>query len=259
MPRLVLCALAAAALLPAAEWTRNYTVTGPAELRVESTDAAVHIRAGDTRQIEARVATRGWEIGPDEVRVIDHQTGNRVEIEVRVPRRTFSFGNRSVSVEVLVPRQTAAEVRTGDGGITVEGLHGAARLTTGDGRIVAEMHDGALEAKTGDGSVHVRGRFDVVNVHTGDGSIEVDARAGSRMAAPWRVNTGDGSVRLSLPTDLAADLDLHTGDGHVSYDFPLTVSGSASHSDVRAKLNGGGPSLVVRSGDGSISLARSAM
>jgi hypothetical protein len=47
-------------------------------------------------------------------------------------------------------------------------------------------------------------------------------------------------------------LELHTGDGHIGVDLPLTVNGTQNEHEVRGKLNGGGPSLTVRTGDGSI-------
>jgi hypothetical protein len=57
---------------------------------------------------------------------------------------------------------------------------------------------------------------------------------------------------VNLAPDLSADLELHTGDGHIGVDLPLTVNGTQNEHEVRGKLNGGGPSLTVRTGDGSI-------
>jgi hypothetical protein len=76
------------------------------------------------------------------------------------------------------------------------------------------------------------------------------------MAGPWHIHTGDGSVSLRLPENFAADLDAHTGDGKITVDFPVTASGSLGGSELRGKLNGGGQTLVVRTGDGPIRLHR---
>jgi hypothetical protein len=60
-----------------------------------------------------------------------------------------------------------------------------------------------------------------------------------------------------LPRDFAADLDVHTGDGNITVDFPLTTTaGGRSDHDVRARLNAGGTPFHIRTGDGSIRLAR---
>jgi DUF4097 and DUF4098 domain-containing protein YvlB len=128
------------------------------------------------------------------------------------------------------------------------------RVDTGDGSIQGEDLDGMLDAHSGDGSIHVSGRFDNLQLRTQDGSVDVDARRGSRMQSDWHVQTGDGSVRLNVPRDLAADIELHTGDGHIRMNLPVTVSGTQSESEVHGKINGGGPLLTVRTGDGSISV-----
>ena len=166
----------------------------------------------------------------------------------------FSFGDRSIRLEVRVPRELTGDIHTGDGSIKLLGVHGSLRADTGDGSIQGENLDGTLEAHSGDGSVHVTGRFDRLQLHTQDGSVELNVQHGSRMGGGWRVETGDGSVRVNLPRDLATDLELHTGDGHLRVDLPFSVEGMNSGHELHGKLNGGGPPLVVRTGDGSINI-----
>jgi hypothetical protein len=54
-----------------------------------------------------------------------------------------------------------------------------------------------------------------------------------------------------------ADLDLHTGDGHITLDLPITVQGQVGDKNIRGKLNAGGNSLRIHTGDGSIRLEKS--
>ncbi|HTR37518.1 MAG TPA: DUF4097 family beta strand repeat-containing protein [Bryobacteraceae bacterium] len=263
MTRLLVSLPAALALLSlpvlADEWNKRFTINGAADLRVETNDGAVSVRAWDRKEIEARVTADGRKIAPGQVEVIDHQTGNHVELEVRVSHHQFvlGFGTRSVQVELQVPRDIRTEIHTGDGRVQVDGLHGETRLTTGDGSIEAENLDGTLEARTGDGRVRAQGRFDALDVHTGDGSVEVEASSGSKMTTPWTVRTGDGHVTLRLPSDFSAELDVRTGDGHIQSELPVTSTGriGGDHA-LRGKLNAGGPPLMIRTNDGSITLAR---
>jgi DUF4097 and DUF4098 domain-containing protein YvlB len=242
-------------LMFADEWKKTFTVSGKADLRVNATDAEVSVRSWDRNEIEARVTTQGWRIGT-EVRMSDHQGGDRVEIEVRTPRLEFGFSRHSVHVEIEVPRELRAEIHTGDGRIVAQELKGEIHLSTGDGSVEATSVDGILEARTGDGSIRASGRWDKLELRTNDGSIEAEVRSGSKMAAGWQVHSGDGHVTLRLPSNFAADLDAHTGDGKVTVDFPVTLSGVLGGSEVRGKLNGGGETLIVRTGDGSIRLGR---
>ena len=144
------------------------------------------VQAVEGTGIDAVLTTRGWPIGLNGVQVSEHQTGNSVDINVKVPSMHFSFGDRSVKLEVRVPRELTSEVHTGDGSIHLMGLHGSLRADTGDGSIQAEDLDGSFDAHTGDGSVHVGGRFDHVMLHTSDGSVAFSAGRGSRMAGRAR-------------------------------------------------------------------------
>ena len=238
------------------EWKKSFSVPGKADLRLEVDDGEAIVRTWDRNQIDVRITTEGWKIEPSEVRVTDHQAGDRVEIEVRVPRTHISFGRRSVRVELQVPRELRANIHSGDGKISAQDLKGEIHLSTSDGSIEADAVDGDFEAKTGDGRIRATGRWDRLSLETKDGSVDAEARAGSKMAGAWRIHTGDGSVTLRLPENFAADLDAHTGDGKITVDFPVTASGSIGGSELRGKLNGGGQMLVVRTGDGPIRLHR---
>ena len=239
------------------DWSKTFQISGHPDLRVNANDGSVTVRTWDRKEIEARVTTVRWRI-PSDVQVIDHQTGDHVEIEVRMPHHAFAFnfGQRNIQVELRVPRELRSDIRTGDGSIVAENLRGETRLSTGDGRIEATSLDGTLDAQTGDGRIVIRGRFDMLNLHTGDGSIEAEVNNGSRITSEWSVRTGDGHVTLRLPANFSADLDVHTGDGHIQSDLPVTASGSRSDHELRGKLNAGGPLLVVRTNDGSIRLEK---
>jgi len=70
------------------EWTHQYALKGRPELHVTTDDGSVQIEDSDRREIGARVTTRGWRLGPDEVVITESQTGDRVDIEVRVRATT---------------------------------------------------------------------------------------------------------------------------------------------------------------------------
>ena len=146
------------------------------------------------------------------------------------------------------------DLHSGDGSLTVSSLKGAVRLHTGDGSIEASDLDGKCDAVSGDGRIHLAGRFDVLSAKSGDGSVGVDALHGSKLESGWSISSGDGSIDVSLPGDLPVNIDASTGDGHISSDIPITVEGIISKSRVRGKMNGGGSTLTIHTGDGSIHL-----
>jgi DUF4097 and DUF4098 domain-containing protein YvlB len=269
----------AAAATPARadDWSKTYQISGRADLRVSTDDGDVTIVGADQKQIDARVTTEGYKIASNEVRIEESQNGDHVVISVKMPHFNFSFfggRHKSIKVELHVPRDLELDVQTadgnvvaqnvagrihfntGDGNVTATSVHGDIRLHTGDGRIEGTNFDGSLDADTGDGNLRISGRFDTLSLKTGDGNIEAQVGSGSKVANTWTVRSGDGHITMRVPADLNANVDAHTGDGSITLDIPITVAGSLSHSSVHGKLNAGGGTLSISSGDGSIHLEK---
>ena len=297
----VTCAafLAFAALAPRAraeEWTKSYTVSGRAQVRVDTNDGAVRIATGDGKQVEFRVIYEGYELNKN-LHIDSRQDGDSVQVNARTTGHWgFSWGNhgrRGPRIEVRMPKDSDlqidtgdgsvetqplsgkvkihtgdgsvhvqaingdVDIDTGDGSITVEGAKGDIRLHTGDGHIEARNLDGRVDANSGDGHIKIDGRLDSLNVKTGDGSIDARVQPGSKLSGGWSIRTGDGSVDLVLPADLQANIDASTNDGHISSSINMTVAGTFSNSQIHGKMNGGGQPLTIHTGDGSIRLSKS--
>jgi Toastrack DUF4097 len=269
--------LTLAAVAPGAkaeEWTRTYSVSGRPQVGVNTNDGAVQVTTGDTNQIVFRVIFEGYTLNKD-LKIDSEQNGNSFQLNAKT-RSGFSWGwggfHRSLRVEVYMPKEADLQVETGDGSVktqflagnlgihtgdgsvSVEGAKGMIQLRSGDGSIYAQGLDGNVQAASGDGSVNLTGRFDALDVKTGDGSITAKALSGSQVLSGWNIHTGDGSVDVTLPSDLKATIDASTHDGRISVGIPVTVEGTLSTSEIHGKMNGGGQSLTIQTGDGSIRL-----
>lgn len=276
---ILLSAATLAVSAPAAhadDWSKTYGINGRADLHVQTDDGSVTITSADQNDIYAHVSTTRYTIGSSGVSIEESQSGNSVNIRVRMPHFHWGFwgSGGSVHVDLRVPRSLNLDVTTGDGDVTAQpvagnirittgdgniqanGLHGQIYLHSGDGRIDGSGMDGALQVDTGDGHITLDGRFDALQVQTGDGSIDASAASGSKVADGWTLHSGDGRITLRVASDLNAELDAHTGDGSITVDVPITVSGSLNRSSVRGKLNAGGGVLKISSGDGSIHLEK---
>ncbi|HKW56723.1 MAG TPA: DUF4097 family beta strand repeat-containing protein [Candidatus Acidoferrum sp.] len=291
----LLAVMAWAPQAKATDWTKNYTISGRANVRIDTNDGSVRISTGDTKTVQFRVEYEGYDLDRN-LHIESKQDGDRVELIARVTGRWgFSFGwhnSRRLHIDVQMPKDADLDTHTGDGSveasalngninvftgdgsvrantltgtivlhtndgsINVDTLKGDIRLHSGDGSIEARDLDGKLVADSGDGHVRVAGRFDSLDLKTGDGSVDARVMPGSKMATTWNVRTGDGSVDLTLPGDFQANIDASTGDGHISLGMPVTIEGTFSNSQVHGKMNGGGPSLTVHTGDGSIRLSK---
>jgi DUF4097 and DUF4098 domain-containing protein YvlB len=254
--------LATSVAAGAEEWSKTYTLQGKPDLRVETSDANIRVDTWSQNTIEARV-TSAKKIGEGGVKITEHQTGDSVELEVRNPHENcivcihVNGTSDRVEVEIHMPREGKINLHTGDGNIELSNFKGSMELKSGDGHQELASVEGILRAYTGDGHIRAEGRFDELDLRTSDGHIDARALAGSTMGSAWTLHTGDGSVILEVPENLAADVDLRTGDGHISLELPVTVEGHLSHNDIRGKLNGGGNLLTIHTGDGSIRLQKS--
>ena len=294
----IACAVLLAASAVAAnaeEIVKPFTVTGRANVRVETNDGSIRVSTGDSKQVEFRVEYQGYEIGKS-LHVDAHQNGDRVELIARVTGHwgiSWGGNSRRLRIEVRMPREGDLDVHSGDGSVQVESVNGTVKVYTGDGSVKAnslngniDLHtndgsigvdnlkgdirlhtgdgsieardlDGKVDADSGDGHIRIAGRFDALNVKTGDGSVDTRVQAGSKMVTSWTIRTGDGSVDLVLPSDFQTNIDASTGDGHISLGIPVTVEGTFSNSQIHGKMNGGGQPLTIHTGDGSIRLSKS--
>jgi hypothetical protein len=271
MALLVTGAFAAAA--HADDYAKTYTISNRANVRVDTNDGSVNVTTGDTKEVEFRVEYQGYVLNKS-LEIESNQRGDEVELIARIPGKWhFSIGMmRRLHIEVRMPKDADLQVRTGDGSIkangvsgtvdlrsgdgalTVGSLKGAVRLHTGDGSIEASDLDGKCDASSGDGRIRLSGRFDVLSAKSGDGSVGVEALHGSKLDSSWNITSGDGSIDVAVPADLPANIDASSGDGHISSDIPVTVEGVMSKSKLRGKMNGGGSTLTIHTGDGSIRL-----
>jgi len=279
LPFLAFAVLAAGAVAPAAraeEWTKNYVVSGRANVHVDTNDGSVRVYTADTKQVELRVIYNGYTLDKN-LKIESRQEGDRVELSARETNHwNWGFGihmNRGLRLEVRMPKDgdlsvdsgdgsVEAEaitgnldIHTGDGHIKVQGAKGQIKLRTGDGSIEGRDLDGKIEADSGDGHITLDGRFDTLNIKTGDGSINAHAQPGSKVLSAWSIRTGDGSVDLTVPNDLNANIDASTNDGRISLGIPVTVEGQFSNSQIHGKMNGGGQPVTIHTGDGSIRLS----
>jgi hypothetical protein len=282
-------------LAHAEEYAKSFDISARANVRVNTNDGSVRVYAGDSKKVEFHVEYLGYDLNKN-LRIDTRQDGDKVELTARITGHWgFSWGgnSRRLHIEVRMPKDADLQVETGDGSvetsgingnvgvhtgdgsvkantlsgtidlhtndgsITVDTLKGDMRLRTGDGSIEARDLDGKCDADSGDGHVRIAGRFDSLNIKTGDGSVDTRVLPGSKMAATWNIRTGDGSVDLVLPGDFQSNIDASTGDGHISLGMPVTIEGTFSNSQIHGKMNGGGQTLTIHTGDGSIRLSKS--
>jgi hypothetical protein len=289
----VILMIALATQAHADDYEKSYTVTGPASVRVKVDDSSVRVITSDTNQVEFRVVSKGFsavEIG-GKLHIDSQQNGNEVQLTVRFSSRfVIGFSNRRLATEVRMPKNADLQLETSDGrvelselngnivvhtsdgsikasqlggsidlhssdgDITADALSGTFKLRSSNGKIAAAHLDGKCEVSTSDGSIQVSGRFDALDVKSSDGAVTARAEPGSKLTSMWSITTTDGRIDVEIPKDTQANLDASTRDGHISFGLPVTMQGDIGQKSIKGLINGGGPTLFIHSGDGSIRL-----
>lgn len=246
---------------------KRFRVSGTPDLTLNTFDGSIVVKTWDRPEVYVVAEKRGFDHDAlDTIRIDTDQQDNVINVRARTDSsRTVVFGfGRSLSVRfiVTVPIQTKLRASTGDGRIDINDVNGEMAADTGDGSITLQDVVGDVDVQSGDGRIRVDGKVTRVHARSGDGSIGVHAYPGSEARDDWSITTGDGSIVLEVPDGIRADLEANTSDGRiVTRDLP---GSSRSWDDeqprerrrrsFRTALNGGGPRIRLRSGDGSITV-----
>jgi DUF4097 and DUF4098 domain-containing protein YvlB len=123
-----------------------------------------------------------------------------------------------------------------------------------NGDVVATSLTGDIQAHTVNGEVDV----------STSGSAEANTVNGSITAAVGRADwsgeltfeTVNGSIELTLPDNLNADIHASTVNGGISTDFPLTVQGRFGPKRLNGRIGSGGRTLSLTTVNGEIGLKR---
>lgn len=145
---------------------------------------------------------------------------------------------------------------TGNGRVHVSGSTGEVRANTGNGEVTVENAAGPVEVSTGSGDIRVVTSTGPVSANSGNGDIDVSIGKLDRMP-DMSFSTGNGRVRLLLPSGLGAEVSASTGNGDVTTDFPIRLrSGRVNPSSLRGTIGDGGGRLSIRSGNGDVEIRR---
>jgi DUF4097 and DUF4098 domain-containing protein YvlB len=255
------------------------------ELEIDNFAGAITVQAGEGDGIQV-IATKSARTSQALERISVEMTegSGRLFIQTRKPA---GLSNAWVKLEIVTPAGTRLDAHSGSGSLDVRGLEGTVTARSGSGNV--EIYDvsagvmaetgsggvsiqgvtGSIDADTGSGSVSIRESRGDIRAHTGSGGIDVSGASGQarldtgsggidyegRPEGDCRFETGSGSVRLRLPADLRATVDLRTGSGSVRVDYD--VDGDVSRTRVKGTIGGSdGTAIYAHTGSGGIDLIR---
>jgi len=207
-----------------------------------------------------------------------HTGGGSIEVHHANGKLIAETGGGTVEIQSA---EQAVSIETGGGGIELHHCNGKVKASTGGGSIDLGDIGGPVEADTGGGSIRVTSAKGFVHAETGGGTIELygvpSAHAetgaggitvklintgGDRRDSDLETSAGDITVFIApdVPLNIRASVDLASGHRITSEfaDIHVHSEGDWGSKTVSAegKLNGGGPTLKVRTTTGDIIFKR---
>jgi len=258
----------------ATDFERTLIVAPSSDIYVATSSGRIHIYPGSDSQVHIKAHVySGWNTSgevDDRISRIAlsppiQQTANELHIgDVNAENRHL-YNNITIDYEISAPKGIALNLRSGSGDVEIDNLSRFLKAETGSGSIrahgiggPAELHTGSgdvdleqsapgeVKASTGSGTIRLHSLNGSVSARTGSGDIEADGR----VAGESRLQSGSGSIRLHSGGSARFNVDASTGSGSIR----IAGAPETEHHHVSAPINGGGPTLEVRTGSGDIQI-----
>lgn len=151
------------------------------------------------------------------------------------------------------------EANTVSGDVDVARVSGRIILESVSGEFRADAITGELDVESVSGTIELRNsRLDGIRAETVSGDLAYDgpfARSGR-----YTFNSHSGSVRVALPADAGADVELETFSGRIASDFPITLQpgdlGGRRDRHMTFRIGAGGARIAVETFSGNITIRR---
>jgi hypothetical protein len=216
---------------------RETTIPARAVLRVDGGDnGGIEVVGWDRSEIRivALIHTRGEDEADakelaKEIRI---NTDGTIRAEGPSSRRRRGW---SVSYVISAPRRVDVDLRTENGGVTLEDLSGHLAFSAVNGGIHLSNVQGDVRGETENGGLHI----ELTGTRwTGEG---LDVR------------TTNGGVHLNVPRDYNANLETGTVNGGMYVGFPIQVQGRIGRT-LNTKLGSGGPPVRATTTNGGVEI-----
>ena len=225
------------------EFHQTYALTPDGRVELDNVNGAVHVSTWDRNEVKVdavKSADVKERLDDARIEIDSDKTSLSIRTKYRDHDLTFNWGshNNPASVEytLTVPRTVRLdEIKLINGSLDITGVTGEVHASCINGRLEAHNLAGRAELSTING--HLDARFDQL--------------AGSSI----ELNSVNGSVALTIPSDSKAEIEASTVSGGIENDFGLHVNHHryVGH-DMRGELGTGGPRIKLENVNGHIEI-----
>jgi len=225
------------------EFHQTYALTADGRIELDNINGDVHISSWDQHEVKVdAVKYADSKERLDEAKIEIDSRNDSLSIHTKYPDHdhTWNWGshNNPASVEytLTVPRTARLdEIKLINGALDVAGVSGEVNASLINGRLEAHNLAGRAHLST------INGRLDARFDHLAGNSVEL--------------NSVNGSVELTIPSDSKAEIEANTVSGGINNDFGLHVNHHqfVGH-ELRGELGTGGTRIKLENVNGRIEI-----
>jgi DUF4097 and DUF4098 domain-containing protein YvlB len=224
------------------QFHQSYTLNPGGSIELHNVNGDVRITAWDRNEVKVdAVKTARTKERVDEAQIVVEATGDRVFVKTQYPEHDLTFSDDGVNnpaiVEytLMVPRSARLN--------RIEVVNGSLEISGVTGEVRASCVNGKLTAKNLAGDSHLS------SVNSG---VEANfVHVPSRLV----LTSVNGTVELTVPSDVNAEVSAKTVNGAIDNDFGLHVHhGRYVGHDLRGQIGSGGAHIDLENVNGIIDL-----
>jgi DUF4097 and DUF4098 domain-containing protein YvlB len=240
----------------------TFQTASPPRVVVEMFNGGITVTTGVRSEVQARITKRGYGPTPEEAEEdLDNidlamtQENETIRIVARRRQQGSLFPHSSAAAELVVPEGAVLDVRTSNGGVTVQGPTGDVKAQASNGRIQIRESRGLLHTTTSNGGIEIESDHATVAARTSNGAIRFAGKLRANGKHSFR--SSNGSLTLRLDPEAQFTLDAKTSNGRVRTDFPVKTTGKTQRTQLRGTV-GAHPTatLELQTSNGGITIER---
>ena len=224
------------------EFHQTYAITADGRVELDNINGDVHISSWDRNEVKVdAIKYADTKEDLEEAKIEIDSGKDHLSIQTKYPHRDqgWNWGshNHPASVEytLTVPRTVRLdEIKLINGQLDVNGVSGEVRASCINGRLEAAGLAG-------------RAKLSTINGH-------LEAKFGQLAGKSVELNSVNGSVDLTIPSDSNAEVEASTISGGIHNDFGLRVNGHMVGHDMRGELGNGGTQIHLSNVNGRIDI-----
>jgi len=225
------------------EVIKSFKVDEKAEFRLENINGAVEIKGWNKNEIKViATITAKNQKGRDRITIEMDENGRGVSVETHY-KESSSWGNNhsgKVDYEVMVPMTAKLS--------SIDLVNGSLSITNVEGKIKVGLVNGSIEAS---------GLASDSEINSVNGSIKVSYSALSENLDSISLDTVNGSIKLTLPENVSADVDIETMHGSIKNDFGLSADRNMfSGKSLEGTIGSGKIDINIESVNGGVKLLK---